>query len=383
MKGLNIESKLPDAGTSIFTVMSKMAQEHNAINLSQGFPDFPCSEDLVRLVNENMVKGLNQYAPMAGVPELGETISNKIEKLYEVIYDPETEITVTAGATEALYSAISAIIHHGDEVIVFEPAYDCYTPTIELNGGVPVRIRMNSPDFEIDWVMVENLINTKTKMIIINTPHNPTGTILSEKDMLELQRITDDTNIVVLSDEVYEHIIFDLNVHQSVISYPNLAARSFAVFSFGKLFHTTGWKLGYCVAPKELMKAFRKVHQFIVFTCNTPIQYALAEFLKKEEEYLSIAQLYQDKRDFFVDAIEDSGFKIIPSFGTYFQLLDYSDISEENDFDYAATLIKTIGVASIPVSSLYSDPPDNKLLRFCFAKSNETLEKAAKKLCSL
>tara|TARA_R110001592_G_scaffold102362_3_gene289089 strand:- start:995 stop:2155 length:1161 start_codon:yes stop_codon:yes gene_type:complete len=372
-----IKSKLPKVGTTIFTVMSQLAAENKAINLSQGFPDFESSDELINLVTNAMKKGLNQYAPMAGVFELREQIAQKIENLYGAKYHPESEITITAGATQAIYTAIAATITEGDEVIIFTPAYDCYEPAIELNGGKTVFVQMHTPNYKIDWEDVKKLINQRTKMIIINTPHNPTGTILSEKDMLALEKIVSDTDIIVLSDEVYEHIIFDDKKHQSAAKFPKLMERSFIVSSFGKTFHNTGWKMGYCVAPKNLMKEFRKAHQFIVFSVNTPMQYALAEHLKNENNYLSLNGFYQQKRDYFVDLIKDSKFEILPSKGTYFQLLSYKNISEESDTDFAIRLTKENGIASIPVSVFYQKNVDEKILRFCFAKKEDTLLKAA------
>ena len=378
-----VKSKLPNTGTSIFAIMSKMANEHNAINLSQGFPDFDCSPDLIKLVNSNMNKGLNQYAPMPGVMELREMISQKTEKLYSLYYNPETEITITAGATQALYTAISAFINEGDEVIVIEPAYDSYVPAILVNGGKPVFISIKQPDNHIDWDELQMAINIQTKMIIINSPHNPTGVIFSSQDMEKLKKTVSGTNIIILSDEVYEHIIFDEYEHQSISRYPGLAERSLVISSFGKTYHTTGWKMGYCIAPENLMKEFRKVHQFVVYAVNTPIQYAVAEFLKREELYLKLGDFYQQKRDYFNDLVKETRFKFRPSKGTYFQILDYSEISDERDTDFAERLTKEFGIASVPVSVFNHDLADYKLLRFCFAKSEETLEKAAEKLLKI
>lgn len=372
-----IKSKLPKVGTTIFTVMSQLANEVNAINLSQGFPDFEGSAELNDLVYNAMKSGLNQYAPMTGVLELREQIAIKVENLYGAKYNPDTEITVTAGATQAIYTAIAATITEGDEVIIFTPAYDCYEPAIELNGGKTVFVQMHAPNFKIDWEDVKKLINQRTKMIIINTPHNPTGTILDENDMLALEKMVADTDIIVLSDEVYEHIIFDKNQHQSASKFPRLMERSFIVSSFGKTFHNTGWKIGYCIAPKNLMREFRKAHQFIVFSVNSPMQYALAQYLKNENNYLSLNSFYQQKRDFFVNAIKGSKFEILPSKGTYFQLLSYNGLSEEKDTDFAIKLTKENGIASIPISVFYHKSIDEKILRFCFAKKEETLLKAA------
>jgi methionine aminotransferase len=372
-----IASKLPTVGTTIFTVMSKLAGEHNAINLSQGFPDFNASGELIELVNSNMAKGHNQYAPMPGVMALREAIAEKTEELYSAKYDPETEITVTAGATQAIFTAIAAVVREDDEVIIFEPAYDCYQPAIELNGGKTIYLQLKAPKYNIDWDEVKKVINHRTKMIIINTPHNPTGSIMTASDMAKLEKLTKNTDIVIVSDEVYEHIIFDGQEHQSVTRYPKLAERSFVISSFGKTYHTTGWKMGYCIAPKNLMAEFRKVHQFLVFSCNTPTQYALAEFLKKKSNYIDLGNFYQKKRDYFAKLIEGSKFSFEPASGTYFQLLRYNGITQEKDTDYAIRLVKEAGVASIPISVFYHKPIYNQVLRFCFAKKEETLEKAA------
>ena len=378
-----VRSKLPKVGTTIFTVMSALANEHNAINLSQGFPNFETSPELISLVNKYMKKEMNQYAPMQGILPLREAISEKMFDLYQAKYSPDTEINITAGGTQAIYTAITAVVQPGDEVIIFEPAYDCYAPAIELQGGIPIYIQLNAPDYHINWDEVKKLINQRTRMIMINTPHNPTGAVMSEADMKQLEKITNNTDIIILSDEVYEHIIFDGIPHQSVAKFPKLAERSFIIFSFGKTYHTTGWKMGYCLAPANLMTEFRKVHQFLVFCVNTPIQYAVAEYMKKKEEYLGLNKFYQDKRDYFINLIKDSKFKYTPASGSYFQLLNYSTISKEKDTDYAIRLTKEIGVASVPISVFYHHPVDNKFLRFCFAKTNETLEQAAEKLCKI
>jgi methionine aminotransferase len=372
-----IKSKLPKVGTTIFSTMSQLAAENNAINLSQGFPDFESSSELISLVDEAMKKGLNQYAPMPGLMSLREQISIKTEKLYGAQYHPETEITVTAGATQAIYTAIAATIREGDEVIIFTPAYDCYEPAIELNGGKTVFVQMQAPDYKINWDNVKKLINQRTKMIIVNTPHNPTGTILEEADMLALEKIVSDTDILIISDEVYEHIIFDGKQHQSAAKFPGLAERSFIISSFGKTFHNTGWKMGYCIAPKNLMVEFRKAHQFIVFSVNTPMQHALATYLKDENNYLSLNGFYQQKRDVFTSLIKLSKFEILPAHGTYFQLLRYKEISDEADTDFAVRLTKEHKIASIPVSVFYHQQVDEKVLRFCVAKKEETLEQAA------
>jgi len=370
-------SKLPDVATSIFSIMSSLSNEQNAINLSQGFPNFRVSQQLINLASKAMNDGYNQYSPMSGIIELRETIGEKISNLYDINYNPETEITITAGATEAIYGIISAFVAKDDEVIIFAPAYDCYDPTIRFNGGKTIEIELRAPHFQVDWLKVKSHISGRTKMIIINTPHNPTGTVLSERDMQILENMVQGTDIIILSDEVYEHIIFDTIEHQSVSRYQGLAERSFVVSSFGKTFHSTGWKMGYCAAPKELMAELRKIHQYIVFSANHPIQRALAIYMKNPESYLGLPDFYQEKRDFFLDAIRGSKFTGIPSKGTYFQLLDYKDITKENDFDFAVRLTKEKKIASIPISVFYKNKIDNKLLRFCFAKDEETLYKAA------
>ncbi|WKK65990.1 methionine aminotransferase [Lutimonas zeaxanthinifaciens] len=370
-------SKLPNAETSIFAVMSKLASEENAINLSQGYPDFPSSPELIALVNKAMQEGYNQYAPMPGIYSLREAIAEKIATLYGMAYDPDSEITVTAGATQAIYTIVSALIEKDDEVIIFAPAYDSYDPTVRLNGGKTVEIELQAPDFGVDWNEVKARISPRTKMIIINSPHNPTGTVLSKEDMLNLEELVKDTGIIILSDEVYEHLIYDNQEHQSIARFPILAQRSFLVASFGKTFHNTGWKMGYCAGPAALMAEFRKVHQFNVFSVNHPVQKALAQYLRNENNYLSLPEFFQAKRDLFLNAIKDSKFKFKPSSGTYFQLLNYSSISVENDFELAQKWTTEKKVASIPVSSFYLDKTDNKVLRFCFAKSDETLLKGA------
>ena len=378
-----IISQLPHYDTSIFSVMSKLANEHNAINLSQGFPDFDISEELIELVNHYMKEGYNQYAPMQGVLPLRQNISKKVKKTYDVNYDPEKEINITAGATQAIYTIISAFIKDDDEVIIFEPAYDSYAPAVELNGGRVKYAKLKSPTYEIDWNELPKMITIQTKLIIINSPHNPTGAIISKNNMIRLESLTKNTDIVILSDEVYEHLIFDEKEHQSVCRFPKLAERSFVVGSFGKTFHATGWKIGFVLAPENLMTQFRKAHQFIVYACNTPIQYAIADFLTHTKNYNKIGKFYQKKRDFFVKNIQKSRFKIIQSHGTYFQLLDYSNISDINEMDFALWLIKEHGIAAIPVSSFYHRVNENKMLRFCFAKKDETLKKAAQILCKI
>lgn len=378
-----LQSKLPHIGTTIFTVMSSLANEHKAINLSQGFPDFEVDENLIALIHQYFKKGFNQYAPMAGILGLREVIAEKSHYLYGVNINPEKEITITPGATEAIFSAITAIIHPNDEVIIFEPAYDCYAPAIELCGGIPIYIELNAPNFTVDWEAVKKRITEKTRMIIINTPHNPTGSVLLANDMIELQKLIEHTNIILLSDEVYEHIIFDNTAHQSVLKYPKLAERSFAVFSFGKTFHATGWKIGYVIAPENLMKEFRKVHQFNVFSTNTPIQYALADYLKDRNNYLHLSNFYEEKRNYFLEIVKNLPFECIPTKGSYFQCVDYSNVSDKSDKDFAIQLTKEMGVAAIPVSAFYHNAEDHKLLRFCFAKKQQTLEQAADRLMKL
>jgi len=374
---MNISSKLPNVKTTIFTVMGSLAHQYNAINLSQGFPNFKSDQKLIDLVSKAMNSGYNQYAPMPGILELRAAISKKFELLYNASYQPETEITVTAGATQAIYTIISAFIGENDEVIIFRPAYDCYEPTIELNGGKTISIQLKAPTYNVDWEDVKQKINDKTKMIIINTPQNPSGTIFSEADMLQLQQLTKGTNIIVLSDEVYEHIIFDGEKHQSVCLFNDLKSRSFITASFGKTFHNTGWKMGYCCAPKELMDEFKKVHQFNVFCVNHPIQKALAEYLQEPNHYLGLSEFYQEKRDLFLNLIKDSRFKFSASKGTYFQGLDYSEITDEYDIDFAKRLTIEHGIASIPLSVFNYNNLDNKMLRFCFAKTDDTLKNAA------
>lgn len=376
-------SKLPENKTSIFSVMSTMANDHNAINLSQGFPNFETDKKLKNLVTKAMKDGYNQYPPDAGVLELREEISKKIESLYGKSYHPEKEVTVTSGATEALYTAITAFVNPGDEVIVLKPAYDSYEPTIKLNGGVPVQIQLKGENYQVDWEEVRQAVSSKTKMIIINTPHNPTGSILDEKDMKELEKILTQTDIILLSDEVYEHLIYDKNEHQSASKFPGLAERSVVCASFGKTFHNTGWKTGYCVAPDHLMQEIRKIHELTVFSVNHPMQVAYADYLKDPKHYLELSGFYQNKRDLFLNLIKDSRFSFIPSSGTYFQLLNFSEITDEKDVDFAERLVKEKGLAAIPVSVFNINKKDNRQLRFCFAKTDETLEKAAEILCKL
>jgi methionine aminotransferase len=375
-----LDSKLPQVGTTIFTVMSGLAAEYEAINLSQGFPNFETSRQLTDLMNLYMKKGLNQYAPMTGVQVLREAIAHKTEDLYGVRYHPETEITITSGATEALYAAISAVVRPGDEVIVFEPAYDSYVPAIQLNGGIPVFITLTPPDYAINWESVRQKLSDKTKLIILNTPHNPTGKVISTEDLQQLAAMVKDKDIFLIGDEVYEHIVFDGLKHNSLLSNPVLQERSFICSSFGKTFHITGWKVGYCLAPAALTREFRKIHQYLVFSTFTPVQFALAEYLTKPEHYLSLPAFYEAKRNKFLSCIQNSRFTYVPAQGSFFQLLSYKNITEEHDYDLAIRLTKEIGVASIPVSAFYERKNDYQVLRFCFAKDDETLEKAGERL---
>lgn len=375
---MNHISKLPNVGTTIFTVMSNLAKEYNAINLSQGFPNFKSDQQLIDLVVKAMNSGYNQYAPMLGAMQLREAIATKFHNLYQSTYNPENEIVITCGATQAIYTVISAFVKANDEVILFKPAYDCYEPAIAVNGGKAVSIQLNYPSYKVDWELVENSINSKTKMIIINSPQNPCGTVFTKEDMLELERITKGTNIIVLSDEVYEHMIFDGAKHQSACLFSNLKERTFITASFGKTFHNTGWKLGYCCGPSTLMKEFIKVHQFNVYSVNHPTQIAIAEYMNDETTYNCLPEFFQQKRDLFLDEIKDSRFKWIPTQATYFQVLDYSEITYENDIKYAKRLTKESGLAAIPLSVFNENNFDEKVLRFCFAKTDETLLKAAK-----
>jgi methionine transaminase len=378
-----IISKLPSIETSIFAKMSKMANDFNAINLSQGFPDFNCSDKLIELVNHYMKKGYNQYAPMPGTLELRKQISLKIKRDYGQEYDYEKEITITAGATEALYTAFSTLVNIGDEVIIFEPAYDSYIPAIIANGGIPITIKLNTNDFSIPWQQVEKSISKNTKCIVINSPHNPTGSTLNDEDIFQLEKLVKNTNILLISDEVYEHIIFDNQSHCSFTRYGELKKRSYIISSFGKTFHTTGWKIGYCCAPENLTSEFRKLHQFIVFAVNTPIQLAFAEFLKDVNNIYSLPRFYQTKRDIFSSLIRDSKFIIKKCSGTYFQLLDYSNLSDKNDLEFSEYLTKEIGVAVIPLSPFYQNGSNDKLIRVCFAKRDDVLSRAAEKFAAI
>ena len=372
-----IKSKLPKVGTTIFSKMSALAAQEKALNLSQGFPDFDCSPRLTELVAKAMNSGLNQYAPMPGLLGLREAIAKKTEELYTGVYHPETEVTVTAGATQAIFTAILSTVSEDDEVIIFTPAYDCYEPAIDLVGAKAIHVELQGPEYRIDWEQVKKVINQQTKMIIINTPHNPTGTIMTAQDMQKLEKLIQGSDILVLSDEVYEHIIFDGYYHQSVARFPKLAERSFIISSFGKTYHTTGWKIGYCLAPAELMKEFRKAHQYNVFSVHTPSQQAYAEYLTKTNDHLELKEFYQQKRNLFRNSIKGSRFRLGETAGSYFQLLDYSKISEENDIKFSERLTKEHKLATIPTSVFYNKKVDQKVLRLCFAKKDETLLQAA------
>lgn len=375
-----INSKLPNVGTTIFTVMSALAVKHKAINLGQGFPDFPMNENLTSLVSKAMTEGNNQYVHMCGLPLLRERIAEKVNVAYQAAVNPETDITVTPGGTYAIYTALTSIINPGDEVIVFEPAYDSYIPNIEINGGIAIRIPMEFPSYSINWDLVRKKLTNKTRAIIINSPHNPTGKVLDEHDIEQLRQIVNDSGIFIISDEVYEHLIFDDKKHLSMLRYPDLFERSFVCFSFGKVYHCTGWKLGYCISPEPLMKEFRKVHQFNCFSCNSPMQFALAEFLKDKEQYLTLGKFLQNKRDYFADLMKATPFEPLPSYGSYFQLYSYKNISSETENDFAVRLTEQAGVTVIPVSAFYIDAVDNKVLRFCFAKKQQTLQEAVGRL---
>ncbi len=383
MSTIQIKSKLPNAGTTIFTVMSSLAAQHNAINLGQGFPDYPMSEELIALVNEAMKSGHNQYVHMNGYMPLREALAEKVEYLYNTNINPDSGITITPGATYALYTALTTILQPGDEVIVFEPAYDSYIPGIEINGARPVIIQLQFPDYSIDWNYVKNKINKRTRAIMINSPHNPTGSVLSGDDIEQLRALIKDTNIIIISDEVYEHLIFDDKKHESILKYPDLLERSFVCFSFGKVYHCTGWKLGYCISSEYLMKEFRKIHQFNCFTCDAPKQVALSQFLKKRENYLQLGGFLQKKRDYFQELMQQTKLKPLATFGSYFQVYSFRDISDESEKDFAIRLTKENGVATIPVSAFYSFETNNSVLRFCFSKKESTLEAAVERLVKL
>jgi methionine transaminase len=377
-------SKLPEVGTTIFTIMSALAKEYGAINLSQGFPDFDCDPRLHELAYEAMREAHNQYPPMRGIDPLLAQIAEKYASLYGVSLDPGLEITVTAGAAEGIYSAITALVHPGDEVILLDPAYDLYKPAVLLNGGRPVIYRLKSPDFTVDWQEVRSLVNGKTRLIIINTPHNPIGRILTAKDLTDLEHLVQDTGIFIISDEVYEHLVFDGKSHESILKYPGLYERGLAVFSFGKTYHITGWRVGYCIAPKDLTVEFRKVHQFNVFTVATPLQYALAAYMPDQSRYLELPRFFEKKRDFLEHALVESKLKALVSEGSYFQLYDYSALSDETDVEFVRRMTVDHGVAAIPMSVFYSEPdPQERLIRLCFCKTEDTLQAAAERLCRM
>jgi len=377
-----IVTKMPKVGTTIFTVMSALATERNAVNLGQGFPDFECDPKLVDAVADAMRRGLNQYPPMAGVPELRRVVADKIAAIYDARYDWDSEITITAGATQAIFTALLAIVHPGDEVIVIEPVYDSYIPNIELIGGTVVAVPMSS-DYRVPWDKVAAAVTPRTRAIMVNSPHNPSGTILRDADMRALEAIAVEHELFVISDEVYEHMVYDGEPHQSACRYPALAARSFVISSFGKTFHVTGWKVAYCAAPAALSAEFRKVHQFNVFTVNTPVQHGLADYMKAPERYLQLPAFYQRKRDLFREGLAGTRFRLLPSEGTFFQLVDYSAISDLSEAEFSKWLTTEIGVAAIPLSAFYEKPVENGVVRFCFAKKDETLRHALERLSRL
>jgi methionine aminotransferase len=372
-----MQSKLPNIGTSIFTVMSQLAAKHNAINLGQGFPDFPMSAELIECVNKAMQSGGNQYAHTNGVPLLRERLAEKIKYLYDVNINPETNITITPGGTYSIFCAFSTIIQPGDEVIIFEPAYDSYIPNIVFNGGIVVPIELEFPEYSIPWDKVKAAITPKTKAILVNTPHNPTGRVFTKDDILILQEIVLSNNLYLISDEVYEHLIYDNKQHETVMKYPDLFARTFVCFSFGKTYHCTGWKLGYCIAPENIMKEYRKVHQFNAFGCDTPKQIAIAEYMTNKEAYLSIGAMYQEKRDYLRGLLDNTKFVRLPSSGSYFESYRYDTISDEPDTVFAERLVREFGIAIVPMSAFYQKSTDHKVIRLCFAKVKETLDAAA------
>ncbi len=377
---MNIQSKLPEVGTTIFTIMSKLASDQGAINLSQGFPGFDCDPYLLELVYKYMKEGKNQYAPMSGVPVLRERLAEKTKKVYGIDYDSESEVTIVSGATDAIYSAITAVVKPGDEVILLEPAYDSYAPGIILNGGIPVFVPLDLPDFSVNWDKVENALSDKTRLIMVNTPHNPSGNMWTKDDLNKLAELIENREIYVISDEVYEHITFDGRAHLSMMTHPILKERTFVCGSFGKTFHVTGWKIGYCLAPADMTLEFRKVHQFVTFSTATPLQYALAEYLENENNYLSLSEFYQRKRDLFCMGLEETDFISTPAQGSFFQQVSYAHLSDEPDFDLAVRLTKEIKVASIPISVFFKNKEDHKILRFCFAKSDDDLKTALQRL---
>ncbi|TXE02819.1 methionine aminotransferase [Algoriphagus aquimarinus] len=378
-----ITSKLPEVGTTIFTLMSKLASDCGAINLSQGFPGFECDPALLDLVDKYMRAGFNQYAPMSGVPVLRERIAEKTKLVHGVDLDSESEVTVVSGATEALYAAVTAVVKKGDEVILFDPAYDSYAPAVELNGGTPVFVPLEMPDFSVNWERVKSAISDKTRMIMVNTPHNPSGYVWTQDDLDSLAELIQERNILVVSDEVYEHITFDGREHLSLLTHPLLRERTFVCGSFGKTFHVTGWKIGYCLAPPKLTEEFRKIHQFLTFSTATPLQYALADYLTQPSRYLTLPNFYQKKRDLFCEGLKETPFEFTPAQGSFFQMVSYGHLSQESDYELAVRLTKEIGVASIPISVFFSDKKDHKILRFCFAKNDLDLNKALEKLIDI
>lgn len=380
---MSFKSKLPKVETSIFSVMSKLAIEHNALNISQGFPDYDCADKLKELVSKSMKEGNNQYAPMPGVKSLRREIVGKAKFLYDIDLDPDSNVTITAGATQGIYDAIATVVSEGDEVIVIEPAYDSYIPTILIHGGIPISYELNPNDYSINWDDLKALITDKTKMIIINTPHNPTGKVIDQSDINNIREIASKFDLYFLFDEVYEHLIFDGKKHLSVLLYTDIFSKSFVVYSFGKAYHNTGWKMGYCIAPEYLTLEFRKIHQFNIFSVNNPAQHALAEYMKDRDTYLSLNSFYQEKRDYFEEIISKTRFTPIKCEGTYFQLVSYADISDEDDMSFSKRITKEYGVASIPVSPFYQNRTDNKVIRFCFAKSNDLMDRAAERLIKI
>lgn len=378
-----IQSKLPNVGTTIFTTMSVLAAEHKAINLGQGFPDFPMSEELIARVTDAMRDGHNQYTHMNGYPPLREALAEKVDFLYHTPVNPDTQITVTPGGTYALYTALTTILQPGDEVLVFEPAYDSYIPAIEASGATAVPIQLTFPEYKIDWAEVKRRITEKTRAVMINSPHNPTGAVLSAADIQALREVVQETEIIIISDEVYEHLIFDGYTHESILKYPDLLERSFVCFSFGKVYHCTGWKLGYCISSAALMKEFRKIHQFNAFTCDTPKQVALASFLRQRENYLELGRFLQAKRDYFQEGMRQTKLKPLPTYGSYFQIYSYEGLSDLPEKEFAVQLTKAAGVATIPVASFYREAVNNGVLRFCFSKKEETLDAAIERLVKL
>ncbi|MEM9848467.1 MAG: methionine aminotransferase [Bacteroidota bacterium] len=380
---MQITSKLAQNETTIFTVMSAMAKQYQAVNLGQGFPDYDCDVELKQLVSKHLNAGKNQYAPMAGVPALRDAIRQKIAHTHQADIDADTQICITAGATQAIFTAILAFVRSGEEVIVIEPAFDCYLPAIQLAGGIPKIYSMRYPDYQIDWEALGQLISDRTSMILINSPHNPTGTILRKEDLLQLERLVVGKDIIVLSDEVYEHLIYDDESHQSVLRFPNLMAQSIAVFSFGKTFHATGWKIGYCVGAPNLIAEFKNIHQWNVFSVNSFVQHAIAEYLENPASYELLPDFFQTKRNLLTEVLEDVPMQPKLSEGTYFQLYHYAEISDQDDFSFAKHLTRSIGVTTIPLSPFYTNPPDDQVIRLCFAKKESTLLEAANRLKKL